>query len=73
MPQEIVPPQPSPIRPQVAPTLWQLRGLQLPVPHTFGVPPPPQVPVVHEPQLMVLPQPSAIGPQSALAAAQDNG
>ena len=74
VPQEIVPPQPSPIRPQFAPTLWQLSGVQLPAPHTFGAPPPPHaLPDAQDPQLIVLPQPSAIGPHSALAEVHDRG
>ena len=62
MPQLTVPPQPSPMKPQFAPSLVHVFGLQLPVPQTFGVPPPPQVPVVHVPQFTVPPQPSAMAP-----------
>jgi hypothetical protein len=51
------------MKPQLALSLWQVFGLQLPAPHTFGVPPPPQaVPLAHVPQLTVPPQPSEMAP-----------
>jgi hypothetical protein len=51
----------------------QVFGLQLPTPQTFGVPPPPQVPLEHVPQLTVPPQPSLMGPQLAPTLAQVRG
>jgi len=36
-----VPPQPSGIDPQFAPTLWQVFGWQTGAPHWLGTPPPP--------------------------------
>jgi hypothetical protein len=57
-------PQPSGTDPQFAPSAAHVVGVQLPPPHTLGVPPPPHVwPVGHEPQLGVTPpQPSLCGP-----------
>jgi hypothetical protein len=70
-PQSTVPPQPSEIGPQVALTLAQLRGVQAGVPHTFAVPPPPQMAgAVQLPQSSVPPQPSAMVPQLAPFAPQ---
>jgi hypothetical protein len=74
VPQATVPPQPSPMKPQLAPSVVQVFGLQLPLPQLFGVPPPPQViGAVQTPQLMVLPQPSEIGPQLAPTDWQERG
>jgi hypothetical protein len=45
-----------------------------PVPHWSGLPPPPHdMPTGHGPQLMVLPQPSAMVPQPAFAATHVRG
>src|SRR4030095_659473 len=67
VPQSRVPPQPSAIIPQFAPTAAHVVGEQ---PQTFGVPPPPQVcGRAHVPQSRVPPQPSAIIPQFAPSAA----
>jgi hypothetical protein len=61
VPQVRVPPQPSGMEPQFFPCATQLVGVQ---PHTFGVPPPPQVcGGVHVPQLSVPPQPLDAVPQ----------
>jgi hypothetical protein len=65
-----VPPQPSPIGPQFAPTEAHVLGTHtVPAsagaPQTFGTPPPPQVPLMHEPQSRRRPQPSATGPHVA--------
>lgn len=64
--QTIFPPQPL----STVPHSFDLhgRGVQ---PHRLGVPPPPQVSGrVQWPQLIVLPQPSSMGPHVAPAAAQ---
>src|SRR5438874_1751036 len=65
-----MPPQPSPMGPQLAPAAAQVRGVQAGGPHTLGVPPPPQVSgAVHMPQSSTPPQPSPTGPQLAPASA----
>jgi hypothetical protein len=69
VPQLRVPPQPSPISPQLALTMAQVRGVHVPAPdpHLNGVPPPPQVSgAVQLPQLTVPPQPSDAMPHVAL-------
>ena len=69
-----MPPQPSPMKTQLAPSVEQLFGLQLPAPQTLGVPPPPQVvPPVQVPQFTVPPQPSAIAPHWAPTLEQERG
>jgi hypothetical protein len=72
VPHWIVAPHPSPIGPQFAPIDAQVLGVHIggpasgKLPHTFGVPPPPQVAVpLHEPQFRRWPQPSATIPQVA--------
>jgi hypothetical protein len=66
-PQVSVPPQPSPMMPQLAPLAPQVVCLQM-LPHWFGVPPPPQLAgAVQVPQSSKPPQPSATWPQVALA------
>ncbi|HZJ56303.1 MAG TPA: hypothetical protein VFD38_19330 [Myxococcaceae bacterium] len=50
--------------PQFLPWAAQVVGVQLPVPQTFEVPPPPQVsPAPQLPQLTLPPQPSGTLPQ----------
>src|SRR5262245_5947124 len=67
----MIPPQPSPTKPQVAPAAAQVRGVHIGAPHWLATPPPPQVcPAEQVPQLMLPPQPSPIVPQVAPAMAQ---
>jgi hypothetical protein len=63
LPQLSVPPQPSEISPQSAPTPAQVSGVQ---PHTLGVPAPPQIwGGEHAPQSSTAPHPSPVCPHSA--------
>lgn len=63
--------QPSDAVPHSKPSEAQLRGVQVPVPQTLGVPPPPQVwPLLQVPQVSVPPQPSETLPQVAPSAEQ---
>src|SRR5689334_3444608 len=67
----MVPPQPSEIGPQVAPTDVHERGWHCGTPQTLAVPPPPQTAgAVHTPQVSVPPQPSGMMPQFAPLAPQ---
>src|SRR5262245_23326688 len=60
-----MPPQPSPMTPQVAPLAAQVVRAQLD-PHWFSVPPPPQVSGAEPvPQFSKPPQPSETNPQLA--------
>jgi hypothetical protein len=64
-------PQPSPVWPQKTLCCEQLIGLQVGAPHTYAVPPPPQVwPAGHVPQARTPPQPFGGPPQFALSAPQ---
>jgi hypothetical protein len=65
VPHEIVPPHPSEALPQVAPMPAHVFGTHGPCPHTFGVPPPPQVSPgwVQVPHDRVPPHPSGREPQ----------
>ena len=61
VPQSSVPPQPSPMAPQFAPTIAQVSGVHIGLPQTPGVPPPPQVVSVEQvPQSIKFPQPSPV-------------
>ena len=76
VPQESVPPQPSPAGPQLKPRSTQVFGVQMGagVPHTAGVPPPPHVAgEVHEPHASVSPQPSPAGPQPIFWSVHESG
>src|SRR5690606_4862297 len=68
-PQSIVPPQPFPISPQYCPpdSVVHEMGVQfVESPHTFSMPPPPQVfGGAHSPQSSVPPQPSPTSPQNS--------
>src|SRR5262249_45704781 len=67
VPQSSTPPQPSLTLPQPAPADPHVSGVH---PQRPGAPPPPQVAgAVHDPQSIMLPLPSAIGPQFAPALA----
>src|SRR5262245_10826699 len=65
----VKPPQPSATAPQLAPACAHVRGVHEPPPpppHVNNAPPPPHVSgAVHEPQSIVPPQPSPIGPHVA--------
>src|SRR4051812_16773091 len=67
----MMPPQPSPTKPQVAPACMQVRGVQLVEPHCPATPPAPQDwPAAQVPQFSVPPQPSPVVPQPTLSVAQ---
>ena len=64
-------PQPSPTGPQFTPSAAQVVGVQVLLPQTLGMPPPPQVwPAGQLPHWRRLPQPSPAGPQFTPCAAQ---
>jgi len=65
VPQERLPPHPSPAGPQLMPRSAQVFGTQAEAPpHTLLLPPPPQVSGdLHVPQLSMLPHPSPWTPQ----------
>jgi hypothetical protein len=68
VPQSIVPPHMSLAMPQSKPCDMHVCLLHGGIPHTFCVPPPPQVAgAVHVPQFCTLPQPSGAIPQSRLS------
>ena len=74
VPQLSAPPQPSPAGPHEIPWAAHVVGVQVPVPQTPGLPPPPQVwPVGHDPQSSVLPQPSPAVPHEKPCFAQVSG
>src|SRR5207245_2046130 len=55
-------PQPSARKSQSLPA--QVRGVHVPTPQTFAMPPPPQArPAAHEPQFKTPPHPSGMSPQ----------
>ena len=63
-PQSMVPPQPSPLIPQVTPSSMQVLGVQPLPPHWPGMPAPPQLcGEVQVPQFSMPPQPSDQNPQ----------
>jgi hypothetical protein len=66
-PQVIVAPQPSPVDPQLSASAAQDLGVHVPpLPHWYGLPPPPHVfGATQPPQEIVPPQPSLMSPQPA--------
>jgi hypothetical protein len=72
VPQLIMPPQVSPCMPQVKPRSEQVFAVHVPLPQTFGPPPPQFSPASawHEPQSMVPPHPSVAMPQLNFWSAQ---
>jgi hypothetical protein len=74
-PQVIVAPQPLPVDPQLSPSEAQDSGVHVPpLPHWYGLPPPPHVfGATQPPQEIVPPQPSLMSPQLAPNCAQVPG
>jgi hypothetical protein len=61
-------PQPSEMKPHCAFAVWQVFGVQGPVPHRFGPPPPHVSPEAHCPHVATPPHPSGTVPHSAPSA-----